>query len=146
MQNFQALYMGNISDKENTYSFGDHYLKGQCHRLGPTWLDQYFSKLLEFLSQSTDSQVIYLFCDGIFYTIANMSVYKKMAGETFFFLHFPTFLLLVFPEGSYMYFSPTVSWKVKCKAVFFVFCFSNNFWSYMYLQKIPHELRKIGAY
>ena len=31
-ENFQTLYMGNISDKENAYSFKGHYIKGQDHR------------------------------------------------------------------------------------------------------------------
>ena len=32
LSNFLDMYIGNISDKENTYSFGGHYVKGQGHR------------------------------------------------------------------------------------------------------------------
>ena len=50
--------MGNISDKENTYSFWGHYVKGQGHRLwqGPTWLGQYSSLITQIgiLSYSLD--------------------------------------------------------------------------------------------
>ena len=35
--------MGNISDKESTYSFGGHYVKGQGHGQGPSWLGQHSS-------------------------------------------------------------------------------------------------------
>ena len=32
LENFQTFYMGIISQKENTYSFWGHYVKGQGHR------------------------------------------------------------------------------------------------------------------